>query len=287
LLLQNCPAPDAESNGFSALSETEVLKIIEKCMRAYNADVTTKCLALNALMKLSVRFSTTSKAHILKTISPFRNSMSLELQQRSVEYCTLLEAQQWDALRGTLLDKMPVLDEAAIRKRRAVFKEADGSPADNGGASGAMGSPLRSAAGDGGGFVKPSAAAPSGGGGTSLLDLDDIFGGGGSPMAPMASSHAQAAPAAQPNLMGDIFGTQSVSSVRQQQQQQQQPAHDPFDINNLTAAMPAAPPMQQQQQMMMNSPPVAPAPAPFIAASPSSTISVTAYDKAGFKVRQH
>ena len=130
-------------------------------MRLHNSDVSIKSLALNALVKLSVRF-TTSTAAIGQLLQMHSSSMNLELQQRSVEYSKLLGA-QWDGLRGNLLGNMPVIDEASLRKKR-MTEEANRMEM-NGGITDHV--PL----------ATPSGGGNSGSGG--LLDLDDIFGGGG------------------------------------------------------------------------------------------------------------
>jgi len=90
-------------------------------MRLHNADVAIKALALNALVKLSVRF-TNQSTHALvdKSLKLYSSSMNLELQQRSVEYSQLLQASH-GGLRGQLLGKMPVLDEESLRKKRQAY----------------------------------------------------------------------------------------------------------------------------------------------------------------------
>lgn len=116
-LLQPCPPPDGSSEGSTlpAVSEDEVLGLLDKCTRLHNADVATKALVLNSLVKLAVRLSPGARAKISALIEPFRSSMSLELQQRSTEYSMLLTS-RWDGLRSELLGSMPVLDEAAMRR---------------------------------------------------------------------------------------------------------------------------------------------------------------------------
>lgn len=95
-----------------------MISLFDRCLKIYNADITTKGLILNALMKLSVRFTSSRKA-ISDLITPFQTSISLELQQRSSEYSILLSS-QWDSLRGEIMGKMPVVDQVALLKRRAV-----------------------------------------------------------------------------------------------------------------------------------------------------------------------
>ena len=108
------------------MGEQETLALLDKCMKVYNSDVTTKGLVLTSLVKLSSKFSPSAKFTIAELITPFQASMSLELQQRSAEYTALLSTAQWDGLRKELLGKMPVLDETALRRRKAAFDDTIG-----------------------------------------------------------------------------------------------------------------------------------------------------------------
>jgi hypothetical protein len=56
---------------------------------------------------------------LAKLIGRFKNSMALELQQRSVEYLVLL-GEEWSGLRPDVLQQMPVLDIEALRERQVV-----------------------------------------------------------------------------------------------------------------------------------------------------------------------
>jgi AP-1 complex subunit gamma-1 len=202
---------------YTAQSEQAVINLIEKCLRMHNAEVTTKAFGINALMKCTTRFSPGARRSIEAIIASFQGSMSLELQQRSVEYSTLLKS-QWDLLRGELLAKMPVLDEETMKSRRAVYK-------DGGVGAGLEAMKLSSGAGanllDGGAaparpVAQPAVAKPAASGNNFLLDLDDIFGGGApapapAPPVPQAFGSPVVAPAApQPasnvDLLADIFG---------------------------------------------------------------------------------
>ena len=108
-LVRLCNGMDDEPS-FPPVSESDILSLLDKCLRLHNSDVLTKSLVINSLLKLSVRFSAESKNRISDLISPYRSSMSLELQQRSSEFSLLLTS-RWDSIRGKLLAKMPVLDE--------------------------------------------------------------------------------------------------------------------------------------------------------------------------------
>ena len=244
LLNQECPSIEG-ADSFSAVSEQAIVSFLDKAMRLHNSDVNTKAFALNALMKLSVRVPTSVKASILKIMDTYKGSMTLELQQRGAEYSTLLSS-QWDGLRGELLGKMPVLDGAALRKRRAVMDE-DGDDEDGdsdliGGGGGNSGGGFDLTGGMSSmGVSSSSSSAPastpaSGGGSNFLLDLDDIFGGGGS--APVPQQQQQQQPSSGGgDLLADIFATPPAPIPQQQQQQQQQQA----PVQMMTPTPPANP----------------------------------------------
>jgi len=317
-LTSECPSPDPASSSYPAISETEVINLLDKSARLHNVDNSTRAIVLNALMKLSVRFSTASKERIGKLMVPYQNSMSLELQQRSTEYGVLLNS-QWDGLRREVLDKMPVLDEAAIRRRRAAFDDntfSDDSkslsPKPSSGAVSSLGMPASSGGGldlnniFGGGSVSNNfGASAKSGGGDSLIDLDDIFGSG--PVAPstgMSSLSLQAsaapdahspAPVSNTDLLNEIFSSgPSVSPTPYQQQQQPYQAQAPLQPQML---MPTPVYGGASAPTGYGMPPVAPAPLaataapamPMVLTSPraasAATSSIIAFEKAGFQVR--
>ena len=184
LLVRPCPAVDSEGESYTAVAEFEVVAVCDKCLKLYNVDTTTKGLILNSLMKLAARVSPAARQIIKELIAPYRSSMSLELQQRSAEYSVLLES-KWDSLRGELMGKMPVLDEATLRKRRAVFDDST-AELNEVAASASKGNlpsiSFPTSTTSNSSFGQPVSSFTSNGAGsasTSLLDLDDIFGGGG------------------------------------------------------------------------------------------------------------
>lgn len=213
LLIRNSPSIDDDnSTAYGAIAEVDVLTLLDKCMRVHNADNSTKSLLLNSLVKLSVRFSNgASRATIKDLLAPFRTSMSLELQQRSVEYTKLLTG-QWDGIRADLLGKMPVIDENSIKKRRGGGGGyGEDSPLPGSSSNGEFAAPPPAAAFSGLSNTSSSLALPvssNGGGGGSLIDLDDIFGGSASPVkytssAQHAPSHSQSTTSN--DLLSDIF----------------------------------------------------------------------------------
>lgn len=265
LLLKDFPAADAESEHYSALTETEVIALLEKCLKLHNADVSTKALVINALMKLSVRFSAYSKTAIVDLITPFRHSMSLELQQRSTEYTVLLGS-QWDGLRREVLDKMPVLDESSIRERRAAFDD-DGSSAN------AINVPNNAAA--------PTFHQTKPSGGSSLLDLDDIFGGSHPlPTAPPSGSNNNGSTMAAPqppapfgggnDLLNQIFSSSPAPSPAINTGYQPNASMDLLSMG--------------VQNTSLSNTANTPAPIAAFASNPQQGIPVVAFDKGGFKV---
>jgi AP-1 complex subunit gamma-1 len=218
LLVKPCPAVDSEGESYSAVAEFEVVAVCDKCLKLYNVDSTTKGLILNSLMKLAARVTPAARQIIKELIAPYRSSMSLELQQRSAEYSVLLDP-KWDSLRGELMGKMPVLDEATLRKRRAVFDDSTNelNEVASKGNLPSISFPSTTASS----FSAPPSSLPSNGS-ASLLDLDDIFGGGGgggSVMQPTTQNHGFSNQTSQPHgnsqsvdLLSDIFSTNSLAS---------------------------------------------------------------------------
>ena len=313
-LVADCPAPDPGSSSYPAISETEVINLLDKSARLHNVDNSTRAMVLNALMKLSVRFGGASKERIAKLMVPFQTSMFLELQQRSTEYGVLLNT-QWDGLRREVLDKMPVLDEAALRRRRAAFDEntfSDDSkslsPKPSSGAVSSLAGPAPANQLDlnnifGGGVSSAGPAKAN----NDLIDLLDIFGGGpvAAPTAQLnnMSLQSNAAPAA---AYGNASNTDLLNEIF---------SAGP-SVSPTPASYPAQQPYQAQQaplqpQMLMPTPvyggqaPLSPMnnafgmpPAPVAAAAPvmpmvltsaraasAATSSIVAYEKAGMQVR--
>ncbi|KAL2957108.1 hypothetical protein AAZX31_18G125500 [Glycine max] len=73
-------------------------------------------MALVALLKLSSRFPSCSE-RIREIIVQCKGNLVLELQQRSIEFNLIIAKHQ--NIRHTLVERMPVLDEATFLARRA------------------------------------------------------------------------------------------------------------------------------------------------------------------------
>ncbi|KAJ0095270.1 hypothetical protein Patl1_16187 [Pistacia atlantica] len=98
------------------VTESDAVDVVESAIKHHNLDLTTKAMAMIALLKLSSRFPSCSK-RIRDTIIQLKGSLVLELQQRSIEFNSILDKHQ--NIRSALVERMPVLDEATFSGRRA------------------------------------------------------------------------------------------------------------------------------------------------------------------------
>lgn len=183
-----------------ALAEGDVVQLLERTVKDARATATLKAYALVALLKLSCRF-TASADRIQWLVDQHRHSLVLELQQRSVEFHAVIT--RHTSIKATLADKMPALDEAAYRSKRAdLAPDAAaraaaplGQPTANGGVPGgtAAGAP---------GPVK--SATPQG-----LADLLDLS----ADDTAATAATAAAAPVAAADGLLDLLGGVSVSAA--------------------------------------------------------------------------
>lgn len=238
-------------SSYDAIPVAEILGLLEAVLKSHLATIVTKSYVLTALVKLANRLPE-GQAETAELVTTFKTSMSLELQQRSCEYASLL-SDAWKQVRPDALARMPALDAAALAAKR---NPQDGS----GGFFEAMPSsndasqrPLQLTA-----QQQPQQVPTStGGAAPSLLDLDDIFGGGAGSTGASAQSGAAQQNNAQPppptasdaDLLSDIFAAQPAP-----QPPPQQPVVDIFG-----GGAQASQPLQQQQAMPMAMPvPMAP-----------------------------
>ncbi|KAJ0038198.1 hypothetical protein Pint_23023 [Pistacia integerrima] len=98
------------------VTESDAVDVVESAIRHHSLDLTTKAMAMIALLKLSSRFPSCSK-RIRDIIIQLKGSLVLELQQRSIEFNSILDKHQ--NIRSALVERMPVLDEATFSGRRA------------------------------------------------------------------------------------------------------------------------------------------------------------------------
>lgn len=213
-LIMDSPAVDEETPFYPAQTPKAIIDLLERVLRDHNCRAPTRAYVLTTLMKLADRLRGAERQRLEELLTSFSCSMTLELQQRSCEFLRLLDPSV-ERLRPELLSRIPALDEATLKARRARFAEenTDGtssprsprSPSRNPAANGdVLGfSPARPTSTTG-----PSAAS----GGGDLLDLDDIFGAGPPAPAPSKSSPRAAMPPAAPSssgadLLSDIFSS--------------------------------------------------------------------------------
>jgi AP-1 complex subunit gamma-1 len=94
-------------NNHPNVSEGEIVEILEKILNYNAGSIFTRQYAINALMKLSTRLTSVSE-RIQTIMSIYGCNMSLELQQRAVEYDSIFR--RYDHLRGGLFESMPVME---------------------------------------------------------------------------------------------------------------------------------------------------------------------------------
>ncbi|EMS59884.1 AP-1 complex subunit gamma-2 [Triticum urartu] len=103
------------------VTESDAVDAVELGLNRYSADVTTRSMCLVALLKLSSRFPSMSE-RIKQIVAQNKENMVLELQQRSIEFGSIIQRHQ--SIRSCLLERMPVLDEATYLVKRASATQA-------------------------------------------------------------------------------------------------------------------------------------------------------------------
>eukprot|EP00271_Cylindrocystis_brebissonii_P016401 TRINITY_DN3990_c1_g1_i1.p1 TRINITY_DN3990_c1_g1~~TRINITY_DN3990_c1_g1_i1.p1 ORF type:complete len:916 (+),score=200.04 TRINITY_DN3990_c1_g1_i1:218-2965(+) len=98
------------------VSENDVVTALANLFKDARASVAVRAYTLLALLKLTSRFASSAE-RIQQLIGQHRSSLVLELQQRSVEFSAILSRHQ--QIKASLVDKMPALDEATYRAKRA------------------------------------------------------------------------------------------------------------------------------------------------------------------------
>eukprot|EP00633_Aureoumbra_lagunensis_P000943 CAMPEP_0197293268 /NCGR_PEP_ID=MMETSP0890-20130614/27627_1 /TAXON_ID=44058 ORGANISM="Aureoumbra lagunensis, Strain CCMP1510" /NCGR_SAMPLE_ID=MMETSP0890 /ASSEMBLY_ACC=CAM_ASM_000533 /LENGTH=710 /DNA_ID=CAMNT_0042767859 /DNA_START=439 /DNA_END=2571 /DNA_ORIENTATION=- len=208
---------------FEAIEVAEILGLLEAVLKSHLATVQTKSYVLTALAKLANKLPV-GQAEIADLVAAYTTSMNLELQQRSCEYATLL-ADRWAAVRPEALARMPALDLAALAARKdtamALSSEADF----NAGVT-----PLSAQVQVQKEITAPNPNPNNTQNAPSLLDLDDIFGGGSTPNTapPPPASQPTPPPASDVDLLSDIFAAQPVAPTVQAPTQ---PSPDLFASN--------------------------------------------------------
>ncbi|CAL9238109.1 unnamed protein product [Arabidopsis halleri] len=114
LLVNNAGMLDLEDP--ITVTESDAVDVVETAIKHHTSDVTTKAMSLIALLKISSRFPSCSE-RVKSIIGQNKGSFVLELQQRSLEFSSVIQKHQ--NIRSALVERMPVLDEATFSGRRA------------------------------------------------------------------------------------------------------------------------------------------------------------------------
>ncbi|XP_049391239.1 AP-1 complex subunit gamma-2-like isoform X1 [Solanum stenotomum] len=100
----------------ATVTESDAVDVLETSIKIHSCDLTSQAMCLIALLKLSSRFPSCSQ-RINNIIGQYKGSFVLELQQRAIEFNSIIERHQ--NMRSSLAERMPVLDEATFSGRRA------------------------------------------------------------------------------------------------------------------------------------------------------------------------
>ncbi|XP_018440730.1 AP-1 complex subunit gamma-1 isoform X2 [Raphanus sativus] len=130
------------------VTECDAVDVVEDAITRHNSDMTTKAMALVALLKLSSRFPSMSE-RIKDIIVKQKGNLLLEMQQRAIEFNSIIDRHK--SIRSSLVERMPVLDEATFNVRRAGSLPASVST-----------------------MAKPSVSIPNGVSAAPLVDLLDL-----------------------------------------------------------------------------------------------------------------
>lgn len=191
---------ESQSTTNEAVSEKDVLDLLERILVSPYTNTTIRQFVLTALAKLSTRFSQAEQlARISKAMHGFDSSVELELQQRAIEFGKLLTL---DSIRGGVLERMPPPEIKATVMGTVSEKRPVGSLRRDKDA-------LLDLMGDEGGDAPAAAAVPAASQQSTQDLLADIFGSGDA-----AAPAAAAAAPAQSNPVNDImslFGSTSIS----------------------------------------------------------------------------
>ncbi|KEH19950.1 AP-1 complex subunit gamma-2 [Medicago truncatula] len=114
LLINNVEMLDIEDP--ITVTESDAVDVVEHALKRHASDLTTKEMALVALLKLSSRFPSCTE-RIREIIVQYKGNLVLELQQRSIEFNSIIAKHQ--NISSTLVERMPVLDEETFNARRA------------------------------------------------------------------------------------------------------------------------------------------------------------------------
>jgi AP-1 complex subunit gamma-1 len=176
------------------VTESDAIDLIELALKRHTTDTATRAMCLVSLLKLSSRFPPTSE-RVKGIVIQHKGNVELELQQRSIEFASII--QRHTGIKSTLLERMPVLDEASYLTKRAGSTEKTASGYPKSTASGD--SKITSSVKVPNGVAKPPTAASM----PNLIDfnIDDT------PVAPTSTTTSE-----HPNFMKDLIDIDLPSS---------------------------------------------------------------------------
>lgn len=202
------PLDDQPNNDSNQVTEKEIIDLLGSILDSpYNTTVVTEYI-LTALLKLTTRVTQPASVQsILLLIQKYASVIDLELQQRSIEYLTLLTDSGLAAVKAKVLERMPVppptlasaVAPGGSTKQQSKASSPGKAPASGGGLLDDLLSLNET-------MSSPAAVASSNAGLGGL----DLLGGFG---APSASTAAPVKPTSGVDLLADVFGSTGLSSV--------------------------------------------------------------------------
>jgi AP-1 complex subunit gamma-1 len=181
------------------VTDAQVVDLIEASIKLMDAAPAVKEYALTAALKLTARLPG-QQARLQALIAKHRDSVMLEVQQRSCEYQQLFKH---DRIRPQLLERMPALDESTYAPSMAAAVSSTSRGGSAGGAATSGGGAAPAAAQDDlvdllGGTAPAAAAAPQ----AAVDALDELLGGISAP----ASGGPSSTPSAAAGDLLDMLG---------------------------------------------------------------------------------
>ncbi|KAH7279348.1 hypothetical protein KP509_37G015500 [Ceratopteris richardii] len=98
------------------VTESDAVDVVEKVLKDSRVKPETRAIALTSLLKLSSRFPVCTE-RIKELVSQSKDSFILELQQRAIEFGSILVKHQ--NIKEVLVERMPVLDEATYIAKKS------------------------------------------------------------------------------------------------------------------------------------------------------------------------
>lgn len=111
---------EPSTSGYDAIQEEEVVALLSKLLHKASTTLVDKEFLINAVMKLTSRFTDVQPLRDL--LHEFTSNVSLELQQRACEYEAILDR---PSLWENLLERMPAIDEAEYTSRMVETGQLD------------------------------------------------------------------------------------------------------------------------------------------------------------------